>query len=169
MLLFGCHTSEKGAFRRVDFFSEPERATVFINGRNSGLTPLSVQLERSKSFDVRFSRPGYFDGFCVVEPCLGEGNGNISTRVELVLERITQDALFKKRESVISGEEKSEIDSDKVAFLMESTPTNFADFLLKEKELFRLFKNGVISDAEFRTIRERLREIYHENPKDNAQ
>lgn len=172
----GCQTSTNHDWKRVEFISEPERATVFINGKNCGLTPHSELLSRSGSYDVRFSIPGYFDGTCsLVSYINDEGRPDISNRIELALEKITPEALA-EREMTLAPKpapatEKKEGASEKgtgaspaaVEFAQRPTPTDFTDFRLQEKALRRLLKNGSITHEEYCTLHEKLYEAYNEN------
>ena len=69
-LLFagGCRSYNDEVWKTVDFASTPDRATLFINGENCGLTPRTARLSRSLSYEVRFSKPGYFDENRRIEP-----------------------------------------------------------------------------------------------------
>lgn len=45
----------------VDFRSDPAGADVIVNGQKLGETPVTLQLEPSKSYTVTFHRDGYQD------------------------------------------------------------------------------------------------------------
>lgn len=180
LLANGCRSYNDSAWKTVDFVSVPERATLFINGKNCGLTPRTERLSRSGTYDVRFSKPGYFDEDCLMESIIGEdGLPDILDRLEVELVKITPETLA-AREREASGAEKSNVptavsesagtpppaagmSAAAVEFSKREKPTNFTDFRLQEKALRRLLLNGEITESEYRAIHEKLYESYNEN------
>ena len=57
--LSGCATIIDGTSQPVTFNSEPNRAKVFINGAQVGVTPLTIQVPRSKATIVVAKKEGY--------------------------------------------------------------------------------------------------------------
>lgn len=55
----GCATIIDGTSQPVTFNSEPNRAKVFINGAQVGVTPLTIQVQRSKATIVIAKKEGY--------------------------------------------------------------------------------------------------------------
>lgn len=56
----GCATISKGRNEAVDITSAPAGATVVVNGRAVGTTPLKLNLSRRQGHEVNIERPGYF-------------------------------------------------------------------------------------------------------------
>lgn len=135
--------SDDGIVKKdVDFISNPDEATVFINGENYGLTPLRVSLPVDGSYSVRFSKPGFFDEEFLVEPTTdARGNANLARRVEISLRRAADEPAA------------AEISS-------RSTPVDFTEFRLREKEIRDLLQNGKISEEEGLALLEKLRADY---------
>lgn len=59
LTLSGCATIVDGTSQPVTFNSEPNRAKVFINGAQVGVTPLTIQVQRSKATIVVAKKEGY--------------------------------------------------------------------------------------------------------------
>lgn len=61
LILFasGCATVIKGRYQLVSFSSTPEAATVTLNGRTLGQTPLTIELKKSTGQEVVFEKEGY--------------------------------------------------------------------------------------------------------------
>lgn len=57
--LAGCASIISGRTQEVSFVSNPEGATVTVNGRIIGKTPLTVNLQKEKGQSLVFSRDGY--------------------------------------------------------------------------------------------------------------
>jgi hypothetical protein len=55
----GCATIVDGTSQPVTINSEPNRAKVFINGVQVGVTPLTIQVKRSKTTVVMAKKDGY--------------------------------------------------------------------------------------------------------------
>lgn len=55
----GCATVISGKSQEMTFTSVPDEATVSINGRVLGKTPLTVQLERDTKQAITFEKEGY--------------------------------------------------------------------------------------------------------------
>lgn len=55
----GCATIIDGTTQTVSFHSNPEGATVRVNGTTLGVTPLAFDLKKSKYNQVTFSKDGY--------------------------------------------------------------------------------------------------------------
>lgn len=59
LTISGCATIIDGTSQPVTFNSEPNRAKVFINGAQVGVTPLTIQVQRSKATIVVAKKEGY--------------------------------------------------------------------------------------------------------------
>ncbi|MCZ7627552.1 MAG: PEGA domain-containing protein [Candidatus Methylomirabilis sp.] len=57
--LAGCASIVSGRTQEVSFTSNPEGATVTVNGRIIGKTPLTANLQREKGQSLAFSKEGY--------------------------------------------------------------------------------------------------------------
>lgn len=55
----GCATIVNGTRQTVEFQSNPAGATVLVDGRYLGGTPVAAELERDKNHHVRIGLPGY--------------------------------------------------------------------------------------------------------------
>jgi hypothetical protein len=55
----GCATIVDGSSQPVTFNSEPNRAKIFLNGTQVGVTPLTLQVQRSKTTVVVAKKEGY--------------------------------------------------------------------------------------------------------------
>lgn len=176
LFLVGCRSYNDREWTTVDFVSAPERATVFINGKNCGLTPRTERLSRSGSYEVKFSKPGYFDADFRLESFEGaDGLPNLLDRVEVELLKISPETLA-LRERLARGEsaearadlaaaaKKTEgMSHAAVEFSKREKPTDFTDFRLQEKALRRLLQRGEITEDEYRSLHENLYKAYNEN------
>ena len=61
ILAAGCATIEKGRTQRVTIQSLPSGATVYVDGREAGHTPLSLQLSRMNAYQVTVRKRGFAD------------------------------------------------------------------------------------------------------------
>ncbi|MGN0860690.1 MAG: PEGA domain-containing protein [Candidatus Spyradosoma sp.] len=180
LFFVGCRSYNDKAWKTVDFVSVPERATLFINGKNCGLTPRTERLSRYGSYEVRFSKPGYFDEDCRLEPFEEEdGSFDILDRVEVELLKISPETLalrerLERGESAGAAEARAELaaaEAEKtegmslaaVEFSKREKPTDFTDFRLQEKALKRLLGRGEITEEEYRSLHEKLYDAYNEN------
>jgi hypothetical protein len=59
LILSGCATIIDGTSQPVTFNSEPNRAKIFLNGAQVGVTPLTLQVQRSKTTVVVAKKEGY--------------------------------------------------------------------------------------------------------------
>jgi hypothetical protein len=57
----GCATIFSPGPDPVDFGSEPQGAEVIVNGKNMGMTPVTLQLRPEKSYMITFRKDGYED------------------------------------------------------------------------------------------------------------
>lgn len=57
--LWGCATIISGSTQEVTFQSEPEGATVKVNGRPLGKTPITIQLDKKSDQSLTFELDGY--------------------------------------------------------------------------------------------------------------
>ena len=182
-VFFGaCHSNSSSAWKDVEFVSSPENATVFINGRNCGLTPRTERLSRRGSYEVRFSKPGYFDENFVLEAFQGDdGLSDILSNVEVSLVKITPESLALRerlererseqaaaslagtppQEPVVESSADGAMSPAARAFSARPKPTDFTDFRLQEKALKRLFQRREITEAEYNTLHEALYNSYN--------
>lgn len=166
VLATGCRSRGEDVWKNVRFISEPDEATVFINGKNCGLTPRTAQLRRDSAYEVRFSKPGFFDENCSIVPAVGEsGAPDIVGRIEVSLTRITADASVSRgrdmrgnvAENAESGGRADELSSPAaIAFSRRARPSDFTERLLLESELEDLVQSGQISGREHEVLRRRL-------------
>lgn len=170
-LFSACGHYNDRAWKTVDFESSPDRATVFINGRNCGLTPLTERLSRSGSYSVRFSKPGFFDETSDIESFVDEnGRADIVERVSVTLREAVAEAenpaAVPATETTASAaapaSEKSAL-TPAQEFSALPAPTDFTDFRLREKDLKNLLQNGKITETEYETLHEQLYNAYNEN------
>ncbi len=173
--LVGCRSYNDRAWTTVDFVSEPERATLFINGRNCGLTPRTERLACAGSYEVKFSKPGYFDSDCRLESFEGsDGLPKLSDRVEVKLVKISPETLA-LRERLANGNpadapavpaaeqpDTGKMSPAAVEFSAREKPTNFTDFRLQEKALRSMLQRGEITKAEYHALHEKLDKSYNE-------
>ena len=187
-LLFagGCRSYNDEVWKTVDFASTPDRATLFINGENCGLTPRTARLSRSLSYEVRFSKPGYFDENRRIEPSgAEEGAPDLPDSVIVELTKITPEALAARerrlREQQAADAPQTEPGGEGVPatsaenasaqggvspaaaeFARSPKPANFTDFRLQEKALKDLLLRGKITEDEYRALHEKLDAAYNE-------
>lgn len=57
----GCATADKGRNQRVVIESTPSGATVLVDGRVVGKTPLALRLPRMNGYQVTVRKPGFSD------------------------------------------------------------------------------------------------------------
>ena len=184
-LFSACRSAGDSVWKEVDFVSTPEGATVFINGKNCGITPRTELLSRLGNYTVRFSKPGFFDEDIILESFMNEnGQADILERVELSLVKITPESLaLRERGAQSSAEVAATVPADAAdgnapavapsasggmspaarEFAARAKPTDFTDFRLQEKMLKRLFQRKEISEEEYRALHEALYNTYNEN------
>lgn len=59
MTLPGCATIVHGTSQTVEIRSAPHGASVLVDGRNVGTTPMKADLKRGQSHVVQIEKPGY--------------------------------------------------------------------------------------------------------------
>ena len=59
MMLTSCATIVSGSRQIVKFNSTPSRASVFINGKEMGITPFAPKLKRNENYKVSIKLEGY--------------------------------------------------------------------------------------------------------------
>lgn len=59
LVIAGCATADKGRDQRIVVESKPSGATVLIDGRSVGRTPLSIWLPRMNGYQVTVRKPGF--------------------------------------------------------------------------------------------------------------
>lgn len=166
MLAAGCRSRANDTVKNVAFISTPDEATVFINGKNCGLTPHEALLDRNGFYEVRFSKPGFFDENRVIEPKRGaDGVSDIVGRVEVTLVRVSADALtVRERRSGGNATDGSVEGTGADAAMSPAArelfsrerPTDFTERLLLEDELKDLLRRGAISREEYDALRDRF-------------
>lgn len=57
--LTGCATIVQGTDQRINVTSEPEGATVTVRGQEMGVTPTTLNLKRSRDYEVLIELDGY--------------------------------------------------------------------------------------------------------------
>lgn len=164
--LIGCRAHDgNAAWKTVEFVSEPDRATLFINGRNCGLTPRAERLDRSASCEVRFSKPGYFDEDRELVPVVPRAGApaDIPDRLEVTLVKITPESAAARASAGTPAGDDSRGNSMSPAaaeFSAQGAPANFTELRLREEALDRLFRRGEITEDERRSLLEALHDAY---------
>ncbi|MBU2043922.1 MAG: PEGA domain-containing protein [Candidatus Omnitrophica bacterium] len=69
----GCATLFKAKTRTVDFDSDPQGATVYINGNRMGKTPMPLNLSNKTAVTVTFKKEGYEDKTYIINTKVGAG------------------------------------------------------------------------------------------------
>ena len=69
----GCATLFKQKSRTVNFDSDPQGATVYINGNRMGKTPMPLNLSNKQAVTVTFKKEGYEDKTYVINTKTGTG------------------------------------------------------------------------------------------------
>ncbi len=59
VLFQSCATIMKGTNSNVNIDSDPQGASVYIDGNNSGKTPMKMKLESKRSHNIEFKKEGY--------------------------------------------------------------------------------------------------------------
>ncbi len=59
LLLSACASFDEGKLQEVAILSFPAEASVYINGSATGITPLTVDLPRKVSHEIRLEKEGY--------------------------------------------------------------------------------------------------------------
>ena len=57
--MYGCATIFSGSTDEIFFTSEPSGAKVSVNGKESGKTPVTVTLKKSRGYSFTFTKDGY--------------------------------------------------------------------------------------------------------------
>ena len=71
--LIGCATIFKQKNRTVAFDSDPQGATILINGNRMGTTPMPMNLSNKKPVTVTFRKEGYEDKTYIINTKTGTG------------------------------------------------------------------------------------------------
>jgi len=71
--LVGCATLFKQKNRTVAFDSDPQGATILINGNRMGTTPMPLNLSNKKPVTVTFRKEGYEDKTYIINTKTGAG------------------------------------------------------------------------------------------------
>lgn len=71
--LIGCATLFKQKNRTVAFDSDPQGATILINGNRMGTTPMPMNLSNKKPVTVTFRKEGYEDKTYIINTKAGAG------------------------------------------------------------------------------------------------
>lgn len=61
MMVTGCASVINGTEQEMTFKSEPEGATVLVDGLEKGKTPLTVKLKKNEFKNITFRKSGYHD------------------------------------------------------------------------------------------------------------
>ena len=67
----GCATLFAEDRRPVVMNSAPDGATVYVNGAQVGMTPITVDLDNSENHVIRFTQEGREDAFCRLNASVG--------------------------------------------------------------------------------------------------
>lgn len=71
--VIGCATIFKQKSRTVSFDSDPQGATILINGNRMGKTPMPLNLSNKKPVTVTFRKDGYEDKTYIINTKTGTG------------------------------------------------------------------------------------------------
>ncbi len=71
--LIGCATLFNQKSRTVAFDSDPQGATILINGHRMGTTPMPMHLSNKKPVTVTFRKEGYEDKTYIINTKTGTG------------------------------------------------------------------------------------------------
>jgi hypothetical protein len=69
----GCATIVAPRYERLSVTSNPPGATIVVNGHQAGITPKSVDIDKSKPPNVRVEAPGYQTKQCYAHMNVGIG------------------------------------------------------------------------------------------------
>ncbi len=58
-LFINCAAIFKGTSSKLDLSSEPDGASVYVNGNSWGKTPIKLKLESKKTYVLEFKKEGY--------------------------------------------------------------------------------------------------------------
>ena len=73
LLLVSCATVFSGNTDEVSITSEPSDALVAINGIPVGRTPVSIELEKGMTHQVRIEKDGFEAGYAMISSRIGAG------------------------------------------------------------------------------------------------
>jgi hypothetical protein len=71
--LSGCATIFKGSTDTVNFASQPDKASVYVNGINMGKSPISLELKSNKTYNIEFRLDGYESKNVMLNNSVGAG------------------------------------------------------------------------------------------------
>jgi hypothetical protein len=69
----GCATIVAPKFERMSVTSNPPGASIFVNGNPAGVTPATVDVDKSKPPNIRVEAPGYQAKMCYAHFDVGVG------------------------------------------------------------------------------------------------
>jgi hypothetical protein len=72
-LTTGCATVFHGSNEKVTFTSEPDGATVYLDGMSAGKTPFESQIDSRKNHTVEFKKEGYDPRNLSIQSSAGAG------------------------------------------------------------------------------------------------
>ncbi len=75
-LLQGCAVAVRGPNQEIPVTSHPSGAKIIVNGKNMGVTPLSLKLAKKKDHVIRIEKAGYIPAE-IRAPSLGSGGRRI--------------------------------------------------------------------------------------------
>lgn len=59
VLLSSCASITNGSYAKIDVYSEPKKAIIFVNGVEIGETPAELQLKRGADYVIEIKSEGY--------------------------------------------------------------------------------------------------------------
>src|SRR5665647_995982 len=80
LILQYCLTLTKGSSQRIPITSNLRDARVFVDGKEIGITPLNVLLQKNRDHVIRIEKPGY-NPFSIVTIRQRSGGGRGLTEV----------------------------------------------------------------------------------------
>jgi hypothetical protein len=69
----GCATIFHGSTDKINFYSDPSGAKVYVNGQLMGTAPLEMKLESKHTYNIEFRKEGYQNKTVVVTNSVGAG------------------------------------------------------------------------------------------------
>ncbi|MCM2264276.1 MAG: PEGA domain-containing protein [Desulfuromonadales bacterium] len=177
LVLYGCATIVSGTTQEVTFQSEPEGATVTVNGRPLGKTPMTIQLDKKSEQTLTFELSGYrtvtmplstsldgwFWGNIVIGGLLGSTTDGLSGAVYEYapsqyfvslhpLNGIDKPQKAKAREFIVAGYKN-------IVQELNSTPAEYVNSLLELLEVPQADREAAIKKIKG------LSEVYSDIPK----
>lgn len=152
-LLSGCTYFERGVPQEVVILSFPNEASVYINGQAAGITPMTVDLPRKMTHEIRLERYGYNNAVKYCSPVPNERSQNF------VRFGLSRDLGYYV--DLTPGTMKSELKSGLVPASIGADP--FEKLALQALEADRQLEEGTITPLEHRVAIEQILDFFEKN------